>query len=233
MVKKRSLNETKPKDFLDPYLPFTSYVLAIALISALRAPNIDLKALTLGIIALSLGLYGSHYADMVKGDYRTTPKKLETTITGLMLGGAAILGVFLAIITTTWFLILVFFGAFLAIAYNLELFEGKLHNPDESGYPIFGTAWGFIPSLGMSIIMGNLTASTFVMAVGFGILVVPFLMMFEASKPEKKKKNPLIDNPHNGLENTESKKVTYKALLLFAPALWTFVFSGILSYLGQ
>lgn len=82
------------------------------------------------------------------------------------------------------------------------------------------------------MIMGNLTVSTFVMAVGFGILVVPILMMFEASKPVSHESNPLIDKSHTGITVKRSKKVTYKALILIAPALWTFVISGVLSHLG-
>lgn len=228
----RGLDELEIKDFTDPYLPLTSFVMAIFLISALMAPSVDLTVLGIGGLTLFLGLYGAHYADMLKGNYRTTPRKLEITLSGSSLTAAVVLGLFLAHMTTPWFYVVVAFGTFLTIAYNIELFGGRLHDLDELGYPTFGISWGFIPSLGASMIMGNLTVSTFVMAVGFGILVVPILMLFEASKPVSHESNPLIDKPHTGITIKKSKEMTYKALILIGPALWTFVISGVLNHFG-
>jgi len=220
------------KDFIDPYFPFTLFAAAIALISALIAPTIDLKVLGIAGVTLTLGLHGAHLIDTLKGTYRTTPREVEMIIMGSTLITAVILGILLAFMTTMWFLMLVGVGAFLTVAYNFELFSGKLHDPDELGYPVFGISWGFIPSLGASMIMGNLTISTFVLAVGFGLFVVPILMLFEACKPVSHDANPLIDKSHSGGTVEESKKATYKALLLIIPALWIFVLSGVLNYIG-
>ena len=219
-------------DFIDPFLPFTSYVLAIAFISALLAPSVDFYLLGVGELALFLGLYGSHYSDLIEGGYRTTPERLEKVIAATALSLAVGLGIFLAFVTTFWFLTLVLVGSFIAVSYNLELFGGRLHDTDRLGYLAFGTAWGFIPSFGISVIMDNLTVSALFLALAFGILSVSILMIFEATKPVPHRKNPLVDNPPDTAATANPKEVAYRALLLITIALWTFVVSGVLDHFG-
>jgi hypothetical protein len=58
------------------------------------------------------------------------------------LAAAAGIGVAVAIHTNLWLLAFVAAGAFIAVAYNLELFSGRLH-----GDPWFSLAWGSFPVL--------------------------------------------------------------------------------------
>src|SRR5207247_163517 len=58
------------------------------------------------------------------------------------LAGAAAIGIAVALWTSLWLLAFVSAGAFIAVAYNLELFDGRLH-----GDPWFSLAWGSFPLL--------------------------------------------------------------------------------------
>ena len=69
----------------------------------------------------------------------------DTTLVALAaasLAGAAGIGVAVALRTSLWLLAFVAIGAFIAVAYNLELFGGRFH-----GDPWFALAWGAFPVL--------------------------------------------------------------------------------------
>ena len=58
------------------------------------------------------------------------------------IAGACVIGIHVAIFTTWWLLVFIVFGAFIVVAYNLELFGGLLHTPFW-----FAFAWGAFPAL--------------------------------------------------------------------------------------
>jgi hypothetical protein len=58
------------------------------------------------------------------------------------LAGAAAIGVVVALRSSLWLLVFVATGTFIAVAYNLELFDGRFH-----GDPWFSLAWGAFPVL--------------------------------------------------------------------------------------
>src|SRR5207244_7352624 len=123
----------------------TLWHLSYVAIGASLAPHFRGWILGLALLAFFLGMgVGAHALDEAHG------RPLQTrigrgTLFGLAavsLAGAAAIGVGVALRTSLWLLPFVAVGAFIAVAYNLELFGGRLH-----GDPWFSLAWGAFPLL--------------------------------------------------------------------------------------
>jgi hypothetical protein len=123
--------------------PYTAWHLSYAVIGATIAPRWrpGILGLALGAFFLGMGV-AAHALDELRG--RPLQTRIGTPVlSGLaavsLLGGAAI-GVVTAFATTLWLLVLVAAGAFIAVAYNLELFGGRFH-----GMLWFALGWGALP----------------------------------------------------------------------------------------
>ena len=125
--------------------PYTSWHLSYVLIGAGLAPHLNGERLagTLLAFALAVGV-AAHALDELRG------RPLHTSIPSSVLGGAAALalaaaaGIGLAgIHQIGWGLsAFILAGTFLVVAYNLELWGGRLHNG-----VVFAGAWGAFPVL--------------------------------------------------------------------------------------
>ena len=125
--------------------PYTLWHLSYVAVGAAIAPQMDWPLLgwTTLAFALAMGL-GAHALDELRG------RPLQTRIPSAMLaglavasiGGACAIGIAVAAARTFWLLAFVGVGAFLVVAYNLELFGGTFH-----GRLWFPAAWGAFPVL--------------------------------------------------------------------------------------
>jgi hypothetical protein len=124
--------------------PYTAWHLSYVAIGAALAPTFAFWRLgaALGAFFLALGL-ACHALDELAG--RPLGTQLSQTALKAMaaggLGGAVALGILGAVIVSAWLLPLVAAGAFLALAYNLELFSGRFHTD-----LWFAVAWGYFPA---------------------------------------------------------------------------------------
>ena len=125
--------------------PYTLWHLSYVAIGAALAPHFRGGIFGLALLAFFLGMgVAAHALDELHG------RPLETRIgrgtlmalATVSLAGAAAIGVVAAVQTSLWLLAFVASGAFIAVAYNLELFGGRLH-----GDPWFSLAWGAFPLL--------------------------------------------------------------------------------------
>jgi hypothetical protein len=125
--------------------PYTAWHLSYVAIGAALAPTFVLVRLgaALGAFFLAVGI-AAHALDELTG------RPLGTQLSRAMLiglaaiglvGGVAI-GIVGALLWSPWLLVLVAVGAFLVVAYNLELFGGRFHTD-----PWFAVAWGGFPAL--------------------------------------------------------------------------------------
>ena len=124
--------------------PYTAWHLSYVAIGAALAPTFVLWRLgaALGAFLLALGV-ACHALDELSG------RPLETNLsrTGLImlaiggLSGAVTIGIIGAVVVSAWLVPLVLIGAFLALAYNLELFDGRFHTD-----LWFAIAWGAFPA---------------------------------------------------------------------------------------
>lgn len=125
--------------------PYTAWHLSYVAIGACLAPSLDwgLLGWTLAAFALALGI-AAHALDELAGRPLGTriPGPVLAALAAGSLGGACAIGVAVAAGTTLWLLAFVAAGAFLVVAYNLELAGGLFH-----GDVWFGLAWGGFPVL--------------------------------------------------------------------------------------
>ena len=124
--------------------PYTAWHLSYVAIGAALAPTFLLWRLGAALAAFFLALgVGCHALDELAGRPLGTQLSRSTLITlaAVGLGGAVALGVAGAVIVSAWLLVLVAAGAFLALAYNLELFAGRFHTD-----LWFALAWGGFPA---------------------------------------------------------------------------------------
>jgi hypothetical protein len=125
--------------------PYTLWHLSYVAIGAAIAPRWRPGILGLGLLAFFLGMgVGAHALDEWHGRPLATriPNRTLAVLAAASLAAAAGIGVAVAIRTSLWLLAFVAVGAFIAVAYNLELFGGRLH-----GDPWFALSWGAFPLL--------------------------------------------------------------------------------------
>jgi hypothetical protein len=124
--------------------PYTAWHLSYVAIGGALAPTFVLWRLgaALGAFLLALGV-GCHALDELSG--RPLDTRLSRTalvwLAVVGLGGAVVIGIVGAVIVSAWLIPLVLIGAFLALAYNLELFGGRFHTG-----VWFAVAWGGFPA---------------------------------------------------------------------------------------
>ena len=93
--------------------------------------------------ALAMGV-GAHALDELRGRPLQTriPAKVLVGLAVVSISAASAIGIAVAVSRTLWLLAFVAVGAFLVVAYNLELFDGRFH-----GGLWFPAAWGAFPVL--------------------------------------------------------------------------------------
>ena len=125
--------------------PYTLWHLSYAAVGAALASQFSWTrcAAALAAFALAMGI-GAHALDELRGRPLKTqiPDGVLWVLAALSIAGGTAIGVY-ACVAWTWALApLVVFGAFIVVAYNLELFGGALHST-----LWFALAWGALPAL--------------------------------------------------------------------------------------
>jgi len=125
--------------------PYTLWHLSYVAVGAALAPRMDWTLLgwTTLAFALAMGI-GAHALDELRGrplQTRISPPVL-LALAVASISGACAIGIAVALSRTLWLLVFVGVGAFLVVAYNLELFGGSFH-----GGLWFPAAWGAFPVL--------------------------------------------------------------------------------------
>ena len=125
--------------------PYTLWHLSYVAVGAALAPRMDWALL--GWTALAFGLamgVGAHALDELRGRPLQTriPPTILATLAAVSISAACAIGVAVAVSRTLWLLAFIAVGAFMVVAYNLELFGGTFH-----GGVWFPAAWGAFPVL--------------------------------------------------------------------------------------
>jgi hypothetical protein len=146
------------------HLPYTAWHLSYVVIGAALSPAFAGRRLVaaLASFALALGI-GAHALDEINGHPLRTriPDRILIGLAALSIGAASAIGIAAALVWTPWLLVFVAAGAFLVVAYNLELFGGIFHTD-----LWFGLAWGAFPLLtGYFVVAEELTVEAGLAAV--------------------------------------------------------------------
>jgi hypothetical protein len=125
--------------------PYTLWHLSYVAVGAALAPRMHWTLLGWTTLAFALAMgVGAHALDELRGRPLQTriSRSLLVALAGASISGAAAIGIAVAVSHTLWLLVFVAVGAFLVVAYNLELFAGAFH-----GGLWFPAAWGAFPVL--------------------------------------------------------------------------------------
>jgi hypothetical protein len=125
--------------------PYTAWHLSYVVFGAAVAPRLDGGRLGATVVGFFLGVgITAHALDELQGRPLRTriPSSALWAVAVVALVAAVALGVLGAVRVTWWLLACVVFGAFIVLAYNLELFGARFH-----GDWWFALAWGAFPAL--------------------------------------------------------------------------------------
>jgi hypothetical protein len=125
--------------------PYTLWHLSYVAIGAALAPRMDWPLLGWTTLAFALAMgVGAHCLDELHGRPLATriPGRVLAALAGASIAAACAIGVAVAASRTWWLLAFVAAGAFVVVAYNLELAGGAFH-----GDLWFAGAWGAFPVL--------------------------------------------------------------------------------------
>jgi hypothetical protein len=152
------------------HLPYTTWHLSYVVIGGCLAPHVPAGRLALTVAAFSLGLgVGAHALDELNGRPLQTriPRGVLLALAAGSLAAASAIGIAVAAAHDLWLLPFVAFGAFIACAYNLELFGGRFHN----GFWL-ATAWGAFPVLtAYFAVAGRITGEAVLTALYAALLI--------------------------------------------------------------
>jgi hypothetical protein len=125
--------------------PYTLWHLSYVAVGATLAPRMNWALLGWTTLAFALAMgVGAHALDELRGRPLQTriPPQVLWALAAFSISGAAGIGIAVAISRTLWLLVFIAVGAFIVVAYNLELFAGAFH-----GGLWFPAAWGAFPVL--------------------------------------------------------------------------------------
>ena len=125
--------------------PYTLWHLSYVAVGAALVPRMDWALLGWTTLAFALAMgVGAHALDELRGRPLQTriPPRVLVGLAVVSISAASAIGIAVAVSRTLWLLVFVAVGAFLVVAYNLELFDGRFH-----GGLWFPAAWGAFPVL--------------------------------------------------------------------------------------
>jgi len=149
--------------------PYTAWHLSYVVLGAALAPEWRPGVLGLALAAFFLGMgVAAHALDELQGSPLQTRigRRTLLALASVSLLGAAAIGVGTALHTSLWLLVFVAVGAFIVVAYNLELFGGAFH-----GTLWFALAWGALPVLATYFAAAETIRGEAVFAAVFAALV--------------------------------------------------------------
>lgn len=149
--------------------PYTLWHLAYVAIGAGLAADPALNRLLWTLLAFFLAMgIGAHALDELNGRPLQTaiPDGALVALAVGSVGAAAAIGVGAALAWTPWLLPAVAFGVFIVVAYNLELFGGRLHTD-----VWFALAWGAFPLLTAYLAVAERLRAEAALAAAFAALL--------------------------------------------------------------
>lgn len=124
------------------HLPTTSCILAFALIGSTSASVIYLDRLLWLLVQLFLigGVAANYFDELIGRPWHTTmPRTHLWSIGFVALAASSFIGLYFAVTLSFEFSLFVILWAFITLAYDLELFNGRFHNT-----PSLALSWGSI-----------------------------------------------------------------------------------------
>jgi hypothetical protein len=204
--------------------PYTAWHLSYVVIGASLAPRFDagLLGATLAAFFLALGI-GAHALDELRGRPLGTqiPREVLVALAVGSIAAATAVGVVVAARRDLWLLVFVGIGAFLVVAYNLELFGGAFHSD-----AWFAVAWGAFPLLTAYFVVAKTVRLEAVAAAAFAALTSLAQRTLSTQVRDVRRRTLRVtgaiehaDGTRNEIDRTTLTNVPEKALLLLSSAM--------------
>jgi hypothetical protein len=149
--------------------PYTLWHLSYVAVGAgLATPFSWTRAVAaLAAFALAMGV-GAHALDELRGHPLRTriPDRTLWILAVASIALATALGVYACVVWTWWLVPFVVVGAFIVVAYNLELFHGAFHST-----LWFALAWGALPALSAYVVEAETIRADAVAAAAYAALL--------------------------------------------------------------
>ena len=171
------------------HLPYTAWHLSYVVIGAALVPELEGRRLVAALVAFFLALgIGAHALDELIGRPLRTriPDGVLIGLAAVSIGAAVAIGIGAALVWTLWLLPFVAVGAFLVLAYNLELFGGRFHTD-----LWFGLAWGAFPLLTAYLVAAEKLTVESLLAALFAFLTS--LVQRALSTPVRRVRRRVVD----------------------------------------
>jgi hypothetical protein len=151
------------------HLPYTLWHLSYVAIGAALAPGLQPHRLVWGLAAFFLAMgVGAHALDELNGRPLGTriPAAILIGLAAVSIGVATAIGIGATLAWTLWLAPFVVFGAFIAVAYTLELAGGRFHSD-----LFFALSWGAFPVLTAYVGASGTLRTEAILAAVFAALV--------------------------------------------------------------
>lgn len=166
------------------HLPFSSTLIAFAIVGGAMAPSIHADRLIMAVIIVFFGHQGSHYLDEIKGHPWNTKISDRTlyALSFLFLAIGVITGIYL-VISVSLLLVLFFIPlVFFPVAYSMELWNGRFHRPLSFGIS------GALVCLGSYFLQSlSISWSSILMSMAIGIQSIYIIILYESTKTNSTK----------------------------------------------
>ena len=190
------------------HTPYTAWHLSYVAIGAALSADFAGRRLLAALASFFLALgIGAHALDELNGRPLQTriPTAVLVALAAISIAAAAAIGIFAALAWTPWLLVFVLAGAFLVVAYNLELFGGAFHSD-----LWFGLAWGAFPLLAAYFVTAETLTAGALLAATFALL---------SSLAQRTLSTDVRDIRRRGLGDVATLKAPETALRLFSLAM--------------
>ena len=183
----------------------------------MSAPVVYLDRLLWVLLQLFLvGSVAANYFDEIRGrPWRTKMAETYLWAIGLLaLSTSSLIGIYLTLTVAWWFWFFVAVWGFFAVAYGLELFDGRFHNT-----PFLALSWGSV-CLG-SYYLQSLTITPQILMVSLiaGCIAGRGRELYEAAKPVYRDKDP---SAHEASRSTRILKVLILFIDIIAMTMLTY-----------
>jgi len=188
--------------------PYTAWHLSYVAIGAALSADFAGRRLLAALASFFLALgIGGHALDELNGRPLQTriPNAALVALAAISIAAAAAVGILAALAWTPWLLIFVVAGAFLVVAYNLELFGGAFHTD-----LWFGLAWGAFPLLAAYFVTAETLTAEALLAATFALL---------SSLAQRALSTDVRDIRRRGLGDVATLKAPETALRLLSLAM--------------
>lgn len=205
--------------------PYTMLHLSLVTIGACLVGPVNAVRFvaTLTAFFLALGV-GAHSLDELKGrPLRTsipTSHLIIAAISGL--GGAIALGVAGMVLVSPFLVIFIVVGAVIAIAYNLELWGGRLHTR-----LVLILGWGGFPILTAYFAQHATLSIASIFAAGFGVLITLIQQQLSVPARDLRRRTTSVEGRIIRPDGTNSALDRNVILLPLEAALKTLCWSGV------